>query len=454
VPHQMKEKGFSLSFFTDLQIHENGVMDMSVKKSRSMKNFYVIFFLLYLLYAAGMGTYLFSLTPGAVPQDYKGTTADPYTFLTAKQIEESHQLDLISYFTFFLQTPLDFILLVAVLSLSKRVRDHAKKIAKRSFWQFSYYYLVISFVLTAIYLPLDIFFYRLRHHYDLTDQSVLSWTKDFLIDLGLDFVIFTPLLYGAFWLIRKQPKKWWISMWGLLLPLALLRMFLFPQFINPLFNDYKPLEDEKVHAEIEQLAEAAGIPDAKISEMNMSKQTNQMNAFVTGIGSNMQIVLGDTTLEKLTVDEIRFIMAHEIGHYTLKHIYHGLFLSVFITFFITFGTYHVYHFLLINVGSQIGIKEAHDFSALPLFLLAFAIVSFPISPIEHAHSRYMEFEADQYALNMTKNKEAAISSFQKLTEDSKTIGYEPDLIHYFLGSHPRLTERIDYVEHYRISKKK
>ncbi|OMP67174.1 hypothetical protein BTO28_08400 [Domibacillus epiphyticus] len=419
-----------------------------------MKKLYTFFFLLYLVYAGGISTYLFSLTPGDIPDEYNGTEADPKTFLTENQIEESHQLDLISYFTYFLQIPLDVIVLIAILTFSKRVRHHAKKIAKRSFWQFSYYYFAVSLVLTAIYLPLDIFFYRLGHQYDLTDQSVLSWTKDFLIGLGVDFVIMTPLLFGAFWLIRKQPKKWWISMWGLSLPITLFMMFLFPQIIDPLFNEYKPLEDKQIRAEIEQLAEEAGIPDAKILEMNMSKQSNQMNAYVTGIGSNMQIVLGDTALEKLTTEEIRFVMAHEIGHYKLKHIYHGLFLSVIITFFVAFGTYHVYYFLIRKFGSRIGVTDAHDFAALPLLLLSVAIVSFPISPLENLHSRYMEIQADEYALNITGDKEAAISSFQKLTEDSKTTGYEPDIIHLLLGSHPRLIERIDFVLHYPITEVK
>ncbi len=419
-----------------------------------MKPFYVIFFLVYLIYVIGISSYLFSLTPGDIPQDYKGTTADPAAFLTSAQIEESHQLDLIGYFTFFLKTPLDFFLFIAVLSFSKRVCDHAKKIAKRSFWQFSFYYFVLSLMLAAIYLPLDLFFFYLGHHYDLTSQSLYSWVKDFLLDLGVDLLIMTPLLFGAFWLIRKQPKKWWLSMWGFCLPLTVLMMFLVPQFISPLFNEYKPLEDKIVRTEIEQLAAEAGIPDAKILEMNMSKQTNQMNAFVTGIGSNMQIVLGDTTIEKLTIDEIRFVMAHEIGHYKLKHMYHDLFLNVFMTFYVAFGTYYVYHFLLRNVGSRIGIKKADDFAALPLLLLAVSIVSFPLSPLENVYSRYMETQADEYALNMTKDKEAAISSFQKLTKDSKTTGYDPDVIHFFQGSHPRLIERIDYVEHYQIPEDK
>lgn len=398
--------------------------------------------------------YLLRLVPGDIPQNYKGTTADPAAFLTSAQIEESHQLDLISYFTFFLKTPLDFFVFIAILSFSKRVRDYTKKMAKRSFWQFSFYYVALSLILAAIYLPLDLFFFYLGHQYDLTSQSLYSWAKDFLLDFGVDFVIMTPLLFGAFWLIGKQPKKWWISMWGGCLPLTVLMMFLVPQFISPLFNEYKPLENKIIRTEIEQLAADAGIPDAEILEMNMSKQTNQMNAFVTGIGSNMQIVLGDTTIEKLTIDEIRFVMAHEIGHYTLKHMYHHLFLNIFITFYIAFGTYYVYHFLLRNIGSQIGIHKANDFAALPLLLLALSLVSFPVSPLENAYSRYMEIQADEYALNMTKDKEAAISSFQKLTKDSKTTGYDPNVIHFFQGSHPRLIERIDYVEHYRIPKDK
>ena len=419
-----------------------------------LKRFYIGFTLFYLIYAIIINLYLFSLEPGYVPASYKGTVADPTTFMTMEQITEAHHLDLIYYFTFFLQTPLDFLIMILLMAFSKRLRDKAKTVFKKSFWRLGYYYLIFSILVTLLYLPLNLFFFYLSHQYGLSSQSLLSAAGDMGISFILEIVIVIPLLWLFYWGVKKFPKKWWLITWGASIPLTIIATFLIPVLIMPLYNDYKPLENQQLKAEIQELADEVGIPNAKILEMNMSKQTNTINALVSGIGSNMQIVIGDTAIKEMDLEEIKFVMAHEIGHYKLKHIYIGLAVNLVIMFFIIFGGYLLYNFLIKRFGKLWGVGGQHDIAAMPLLLLTIAFLSFIISPISNYEIRYHERKADEYAIELTQNKEAAVSAFQTLTKNIKSTGYEPTPIHFFLGTHPRITERIDFMAEYELEQDK
>ena len=419
-----------------------------------LKRFYIGFTLFYLIYAIIISLYLFSLEPGYVPDSYKGTVADPTTFMTMEQITEAHHLDLIYYFTFFLQTPLDFLIMILLMAFSKRLRDKAKTVFKKSFWRLGYYYLIFSILVTLLYLPLNLFFFYLSHQYGLSSQSLLSAAGDMGISFILEIVIVVPLLWLFYWVVKKFPKKWWLITWGASIPLTIIATFLIPVLIMPLYNDYKPLENQQLKAEIQELADEVGIPNAKILEMNMSKQTNTINALVSGIGSNMQIVIGDTAIKEMDIEEIKFVMAHEIGHYKLKHIYIGLAVNLVIKFFIIFGGYLLYNFLIKRFGKLWGVEGQHDLAAMPLLLLTIGFLSFIISPISNYEIRYHERKADEYAIELTQNKEAAVSAFQTLTKNIKSTGYEPTPIHFFLGTHPRITERIDFMAEYELEQDK
>ena len=106
-------------------------------------------------------------------------------------------------------------------------------------------------------------------------------------------------------------------------------MFLQPVVIAPLYNDFYPLKDKELEAQILELASQADIPADHVFEVNMAEKTNALNAYVTGIGANARIVLWDTTLNGLSNEQILFIMAHEMAHYVEKHIYFGIGISLF-----------------------------------------------------------------------------------------------------------------------------
>ena len=148
--------------------------------------------------------------------------------------------------------------------------------------------------------------------------------KDELIDFWLNYGTMLILVSVLYWLMKKSTKRWWLYAWFLSIPFTLFMMFIQPIVIDPLYNDFYPLKDKQLEAEILELASKANIPAEHVFEVNMAEKTNSLNAYVTGIGSNARIVLWDTTLNKLSDQQILFIMAHEMAHYVEKHIYFGI----------------------------------------------------------------------------------------------------------------------------------
>jgi STE24 endopeptidase len=173
-----------------------------------------------------------------------------------------------------------------------------------------------------------------------------------------------------------------------------------------------------------------------------------LNAYVTGIGSNSRIVLWDTTLNRLQDDEILFIMAHEMAHYVEKHIYIGIAGYLALTFVGLWLIARLMNWIVKRWGSILKISSVSSISSLPLFLLLTSVLLFASSPISNYISRYQETRADRYAIEMTENKEAAISAFQELTRAGLSQVNPPLLVKWLRYSHPSMLERISTIEQY------
>lgn len=219
-------------------------------------------------------------------------------------------------------------------------------------------------------------------------------------------------------------------------------MFIQPVVIAPLYNDFYPLKNKELETKILSLAEQANIPAEHVFEVNMAEKTNALNAYVTGVGSNSRIVLWDTTLNRLSDKEILFIMAHEMGHYVEKHIYFGLVGYIFMTLIGLWLTSRIMTWIIARHGRVLKLKKISDISSLPLFLLITSMLLFASSPISNYVSRYQESRADQYAIELMGDKEAAVTAFQKLTKSGLSEVNPPLLVKWFRYTHPPMLERI------------
>lgn len=409
--------------------------------------------LAYVIYGLFFYWYLFYFSSSSLPFEYQGTKADPATFLNGRELMLSEEYSKTRNLLFFLSTPLEwlFYFLILLLGLSKAFKRWAEKSSKYRIAHTAIYLIWLSFFAFLATFPISYISYSLSKTYHISTQTFPSWMKDELIDFWLNYgtmLIIVPVLY---WLMKKSKKRWWLYAWLLSIPFTLFMMFLQPVVIDPLYNDFSPLKNKELETKILTMAAKAKIPAEHVFEVDMAEKTNSMNAYVTGIGSNSRIVLWDTTLNKLTEDQILFIMAHEMAHYVEKHIYYGIAGYLLLSLIGLYITYRLMNWAAARWGKELKIADVRDIRSLPLFLMILSMLLFVASPLSNFASRYEETRADRYAMNMTKDPEAAITSFQELTRSGLSQVNPPLLVKIFRYGHPTMLERISMVEEYEVN---
>jgi Zn-dependent protease with chaperone function len=175
-----------------------------------------------------------------------------------------------------------------------------------------------------------------------------------------------------------------------------------------------------------------------------------VNAYVTGLLGTKRIVMWDTILEKLNSDEISFVMGHEMGHYTLNHIWKFIGVIAVTLFVLLFIISRTIGFFIRKFGDKMGFQEVSDIASLPLLLLMFSLLMFVISPVINAYSRSIEHDADAFGLNLTKNGTTAASAFVKLANENLSNPAPNPFIEFWLFNHPTLKDRIDFSKKYAM----
>lgn len=394
-----------------------------------------------------MYVYIFHSGGGSIPQALKGTAADPVTFMSERELNLSGGYSKIRNFLFFVVTPLEWLvyLFVLLLGLSRWFEKVALSQTKWTLVQNAAYLFLLSLFLYLVLYPMDYFRYALSKSYGISTQGFSSWMRDGVIDFWVNFGMTVIIVSVLYWLIKKSTKRWWLYAWLLTIPFSIFMMFIQPVVIDPLYNDFYPLKNKELETKILTLAKQANIPTEHVYEVNMAEKTNALNAYVTGVGSNSRIVLWDTTLNRLTDNEILFIMAHEMGHYVEKHIYFGIASYLLLTLVGLWLTAKIMKWMIARHGRVLKMNNMSDIRSLPLFLLITSVLLFASSPLSNFYSRYQETRADEYAIALTGENAAAVTAFQKLTISGLSEVNPPLLVKWFRYSHPTMLERIDKV---------
>lgn len=391
----------------------------------------------------------------AIPQALKGTAADPAMFMSERELYLSSEYSKIRNFLFFVVTPVEWLvyLFILLIGLSKWFEKIAKSQTKWTLLQNATYLFLLSLFLYLVLFPMNYYRYALSKRYGISTQDFSSWMRDGVIDFWINFGMTVVIVSVLYWLIRKSTKRWWFYAWLLTIPFSIFVMFIQPVVIDPLYNDFYPLKNKELEEKILTLAEQANIPSEHVFEVNMAEKTNALNAYVTGIGSNSRIVLWDTTLNRLTDNEILFIMAHEMAHYVEKDIYFGIAGYVLLSLVGLWLTAKSMAWMIRSYGSIIKIDKMTSIRSYPLFLLITSMLLFASSPLSNMVSRYQETRADNYAIALTGQHEAAVTAFQKLTKSGLSEVNPPLLVKWFRYSHPPMLERINKVAEKEEEKK-
>ncbi|BFT75519.1 M48 family metallopeptidase [Paenibacillus sp. P36] len=413
-----------------------------------MKRLYIGLGAAFGVYAIIMIVYLLKGDLFGIPRDLVGTSADPHTFMTAQEIDKAESLSRIRSLAYFLSSPLQIGLILLLLGVAVRIRSLSEKLFKASFLQMVVFVLLFTLLMDVLFLPVDYFLFKIDLAYGISTETLAIFLGDHAKDFLLN-AVGTIVMVWIFRLVLKwSPNRWWFWFWLVSVPLIVFVTFIQPVVLDPLYNDFKPLQDQELKAQILQLAAESHIPAKQVYEVNMSERTNAINAYVNGIGGNARIVLWDTTLKKLLPDEILTVMAHEMGHYVEKHIYIGLAYGIALSLVGLWLAFHAYRFFLKRWGARWGIRGENDLAALPILLLLVTFMSFVSAPAQNAFSRVIEHRADVYEMQLTGDGSAAIRAFQQIAKENLSPVTQPRLVHWFRGSHPEIMDRIIYFKQF------
>ena len=342
------------------------------------------------------------------------------------------------------------LLVVLAAGWSARLRDLARRATKRPFLAAMLFTALLTLVTSILGFPLEFYSgYVVPHQFDLTNQTFISWMGDELKGLALGLLLGS--IFGALALLGiRKIRRWWLVLWLGSIPIIVLLVVIAPVFIDPIFNKFEPLKDQQLKQMLLDEASRAGIEGSRVYRVNKSKQTKEMNAYVTGVGPTKRIVMWDTLLAKLSHDEILAVMGHEMGHYVLHHLWKGLAFSVLVSFFVFFFGQQLYDRGLGRWRKGWHIEEQRgDPAALPWLLVVVSIIGFFLSPVTNGFSRHIEHQSDIFGLELTHFNERMASAFVKFAEDSKVDPSPSRFIEFWRYSHPSLARRIDFVLHYK-----
>ncbi len=294
-------------------------------------------------------------------------------------------------------------LLLLAAGLSARLRDFAERTTRFRPLQVMIYAAGYVLLTSLLRFPLTVYegYFR-EHQYGMATQTFGPWFGEQLIGLGVG-LLGTPIalafLYGVF---RVATKTWWV--WGTAVSVGLMVFLLLlqPVFLDPLFNEYKPLTDASVRDPILTMAKANQIPVNDVMQFDASRQTKRVSANVAGFLGTTRIALNDNLLNQCSLPEIRMVMAHEMGHYVLNHI--GKFLVTFgVILAGAFGLCAaLFQGIVARWGAKWGVRGIADPAGFPLIILLFSTYFFLLTPVLKSTIRVAEREADAFGLNVSR----------------------------------------------------
>jgi STE24 endopeptidase len=308
--------------------------------------------------------------------------------------------------------------------------------------------LIVSVVLLLASL-LDLPFawyrqFRIEQKFGFNRMTLRLWIADLAKSLVLTATLGLPLLAAVLWLMDRAGDLWWIYAWLLWVGFNALVLVLYPTLIAPLFNKFEPLKDGGLADRIAALLARTGFSSRGVFVMDGSRRSAHGNAYFTGLGRAKRIVFFDTLVERLQPSEIEAVLAHELGHFRLRHIAKRLILSFVasLAFLALLGWLVNQAWFYTGLGVTPSLAGSNHGIALVLFALVLPVFTFLFAPLASLLSRRHEFEADAFAARHASAGDL-INALVKLYQDNAST-LTPDPLHSaFYDSHPPASTRIE-----------
>jgi STE24 endopeptidase len=283
----------------------------------------------------------------------------------------------------------------------------------------------------------------LESRFGFNRTTARTWVVDRIKSLLVQAAIGVPLLYAVYGFMRFTGPHWWIWLFAFLVLFQLFILWLYPAVIAPLFNHFAALPDGALRERLEAIARDAGFRNRGLFVMDASRRSGHSNAYFTGI-LRPRIVLFDTLVERMSVDEAASVLAHEIGHYRAHHVQRRLAIGIAATFIALFVLSRLVPWPPLHQAFGFGAPTLHG--AVALLTLGGGAFVFWLQPLTSLMSRRHEYEADRFAVRLAGAPEALKTALLRLTGENLSNLHPHPWYSAWHYSHPVLAERLAAID--------
>ena len=306
----------------------------------------------------------------------------------------------------------------------------------------------ISVLLVVVGLPIDAWQRSRSLDVGLATQSWPDWAFDVVRSTAIDAAFAAAGGVLALVLIRRFRRNWWAPGAAVVVAFGVITIWLWPIVIDPIFNDFEPLRPGPVRQDVLELAREAGVDVGEVYRVDASRRTSAANAYVGGLGHTKRVVLYDNLITGFPRDELRLVVAHELGHQKHNDLPHGL---LWLALVAPAGTYLAQR-LAETFGRPYGLADPDVKPGpivLPAVVLAVTLVSLLLGSASNVLSRQVEARADQFALDLTEDPAAFVQFERRIALRNIIDPDPPGLTQLLFGTHPTTIERIGMGEAWR-----
>jgi STE24 endopeptidase len=306
--------------------------------------------------------------------------------------------------------------------------------------------LLAAFAVIGSIIDLPFTLYRtfvLEQRFGFNKTTPSLWMKDLLKSSVVASVIGLPLATLVLWMMGATGSLWWLWTWGVWMGFNLLMLLVYPTWIAPWFNQFKPLDDPALKERVSALMARCGFTSKGFYVMDGSKRSAHANAYFTGFGASKRVVFYDTLLAQLSPAEVDAVLAHELGHFSHRHIAKRIVLMFGMSLlgFAALGWLSQQVWFYTGLGVAPNLAGANDALALLLFMMVLPLAGTFVGPAMAQLSRKHEFEADAYAAAKTSGSDLASALLKLYKDNASTLTPDPVYVKFYY-SHPPASERL------------
>jgi len=276
-------------------------------------------------------------------------------------------------------------------------------------------------------------------------MTLKSWLRDLFVGLALELVLGIAVFELIYWLLAAQPDTWWLWVGLMLLFFSVIMANLAPVLLFPLFYKFRPMPEGDLTRRLLALADRAHTHVRGVYTFDMSRKTTATNAALMGLGNTRRIVLGDTMLDRYTPEEIEVVLAHELGH----HVHHDIWKLIISQSLITLAGLYlanlVFHWAVNTQHFYAGLADA---ATIPLLFALTALFGLIVMPLNNGISRYVEYQADDYALQSTGMVEPFKRAMTRMANQNLSDIQPSPIIEFLFYDHPSVGRRLKHANDY------